>query len=102
MVNKIDEISEGIYLTPSTRKLMQLRKGKGLGMLNDEEIELLRMSKREVSIGTNITFQTMINSAERPGYIGSLSYKTIYKATIEEIQKAIQNRWANDDLKRKS
>ncbi|KQT42615.1 hypothetical protein ASG44_07750 [Methylophilus sp. Leaf459] len=36
-------------ITPSTAKLMQLRAGKGLGMLSQEEIELLRKSKKEIS-----------------------------------------------------
>ena len=51
MSKKIDEKSDGPYLTPSTRKLMQLREGKGPGMLDDKEIELLRMCQREISIG---------------------------------------------------
>lgn len=96
MSKKIDEKSEGPYLTPSTRKLMQLREGKGPGMLNDQEIELLRMSQREISIGSSIAFQSIINNADRSGYIGMLSDKTSYKATIEEIENAIQDRCAKD------
>ena len=63
-------------------------------MLNDEEIELLRMSQREISIGCSIAFQSMINNADRLGYIGTLSDKTSYKATLEEIENAIQDGWA--------
>lgn len=40
---------EKISLTPSTRKLIQMRAGKGPGMLTSEEIVLLRKSKKEIS-----------------------------------------------------
>lgn len=97
----IDEKSEEPYLTPSTRKLMQLREGKGPGMLNDKELELLRMSQREISIGSSIAFQSMMNNADRLGYIGTLSDKTSYKATVEKIENAIQDGWAKCDLNTK-
>lgn len=101
MSKKVDEKSDGPYLTPSIRKLMQLREGKGPGMLNDEEIELLRMSQREISIGSSIVFKSMINNADRPEYIGILRDKTSYKATIEEIENAIQDGWAKYGLNAK-
>ncbi len=102
MSNEIDEKTEGTYLTPSTRKLMQLREGKGPGMLNDEEIELLRMSSKQNSIASSIAFQSIPKNSDRPSYIGTLSDKTSYKATLKEIEKAIQDGWANGDLKRRS
>lgn len=95
MSKKIDEQSQAPYLTPSTRKLMKLREGKGPGMLNDEEIELLRMSQREISIGSSIASQSLINNADILGFIGILSDKTHYKATLEEIEIAIQDGWTN-------
>ncbi|MFD1122446.1 hypothetical protein ACFQ2T_08035 [Methylophilus flavus] len=38
-----------INLTPASRKLNEMREGKGVGMLSAEEIDLLRQSKREIS-----------------------------------------------------
>jgi hypothetical protein len=43
------ETSKDVFLTPSTLKLNQLRAGKGPGMLTEEEIQLLRQSKKEIS-----------------------------------------------------
>jgi hypothetical protein len=43
------EVSKDVSLTPSTLKLNQLRAGKGPGMLTEEEIQLLRQSKKEIS-----------------------------------------------------
>lgn len=100
MSNKIDQKAEGVYLTPSTRKLMRLREGKGPGMLNAEEIELLRMSNREISIASQIAFQSLSDRADCPKFVGLLSDKTNYIATIEEIEQAIQDGWAKDELNR--
>lgn len=75
---------------------MQLREGKGPGMLNDEELKLLRMSQREISVDSRIARQSIIENTDGPAYIGILSDKTSYLATIEEIERAIQDGWAKD------
>lgn len=101
MANKFDQKSVSFYLTPSTRKLMQMREGKGPGILNCEEIELLRMSKREISIGSRIARQAMIENADKLAYVSTLSNKTSYLATLEEIENAIQDGWAQGELNTK-
>jgi hypothetical protein len=48
-MQKLNLKTKEISLTPATRKLNQMREGKGVGMLSAEEIDLLRQSKREIS-----------------------------------------------------
>ncbi|PPC83163.1 MAG: hypothetical protein CTY38_04835 [Methylotenera sp.] len=88
-------------LTPSTRKLMHLREGKGTGMLSEEEIMLLRKSGREISEACRHARESGIVKAEVPAYIGILSDKTNYMATLEEIENVIPDGWAKDELNKK-
>lgn len=92
MSKKVDEQSQIPYLTPFTCKLMQLREGKGPGMLNDEEIELLRMSQKEISIGSSIASKSMINNADRVGYIGMLSVAIFLRVIATISVRRLVNR----------
>ncbi|MGQ3169599.1 MAG: hypothetical protein ACT6RZ_04445 [Methylophilus sp.] len=51
-------------ITPSTAKLMQLRAGKGPGMLSQEEVELLRKSKNEISEACQKQFKLIADNSK--------------------------------------
>ncbi|MEZ0208680.1 MAG: hypothetical protein ACAH17_00685 [Candidatus Paceibacterota bacterium] len=88
-------------LTPSTRKLMEIRKDKGPGMLNEEEIELLRHSAKEIQEVLQKNRDVKPKTGDISRFIGALADKTDNVATLEEIENAIASRWAKQELKKK-
>lgn len=87
MSNKTQKKKESVYLTPSTRKLIQMREGKGPGMLNEEEKDLLRKSAREISEACRHACESGLVKAHI--YLGMLSDKTNHVASLEEIEDVI-------------
>jgi hypothetical protein len=102
-MRSIDKGSEKriAYLTPSTRKLIEMRKGKGHGMLTQEEIDLLRKSAKE----TNEVFILLRGWLDKKttikNFIGMLADKTDHVATLEEIENAIASGWVQQGLSEK-
>jgi len=89
-------------LTPSTLKLNQMMAGRERGMLTQEEIELLRKSKKEISEACknarNLKSIESMGSQQKSsinGFIGMLAGKTKKIASLKEIKKAIAEAWGN-------
>jgi hypothetical protein len=100
MPNQSEAKAKEIKLTPSTRKLIDMRKGKGLGMLTEEERELLRQSSREMWKECINALESISSSGPISDFIGVLSDKTDQTATQQEIESAAANGWAGKASKK--
>ncbi|MBF4991817.1 hypothetical protein [Methylophilus sp. QUAN] len=86
--------NDQISVTPSTLKLNEQRKGKGPGMLTPEEIQLLRQSAKEIQEVLLQARQKTSPKGDITSFVGSLADKTDHVATLEEIESAIADGWA--------
>jgi hypothetical protein len=88
-------------LTPSTRKLIEMRKGKGPGMLTEEEKTLLRQSAKEIAEELFNARNSSHKETTIENFVGMLTDKTNHVATLEEIGNAIASGWANQESSEK-
>jgi hypothetical protein len=101
MPNQSEGKTKESTLTPSTRKLIEMRKGKGPGMLTVEEIDLLRQSAKEISEVLLQMRGSLYKNAPIQNFIGVLADKTHHVATLEEIENAIASGGAQQGISEK-
>lgn len=77
---------------------MKMREGKGLGMLNDEEIALLRQSSREISEAFRQASESGLVNVDIPKYAGILRDKTNHVASLEDIENVTPDGWDKNDM----
>jgi hypothetical protein len=97
MPNQSEGKTKKSTLTPSTRKLIEMRKGKGPGMLTVEEIDLLRQSSKEIAEVLCNARDSSNKKATIGSFVGMLADKTNHVATLEEIENAIASGWAQPE-----
>lgn len=93
-VNKKGSVS----LIPPIRKRIQLRNGKGLGMLTEKEIELLQQNDKDIAGASREFLGSKIEKGPISNFLGMLADKTTHQATLEEIEKAITDGWVCEEL----
>ena len=75
-----------------------MREGKRLGMLNDEEIALLRQSAREIAEACRQASATGIVNVDVPKYVGILRDKTEDATSLEDIENVIPDGCDKNDI----